>query len=102
MTGFVELGGLIPFNTLLKKNVYSQEILNILVHDMFPFSFSSIESSGLGQTVFDLTQKDSSPYCSTAKRVFQNWKQKNKELQAAEQGRRRTTRIKFKNIVDNR
>lgn len=76
VVGFVALGGLVHFNSFLKKGILSDQVLNLLLHSNFPFVFEEIESSGLGQTVYDISEKKGQ-FQKLAKRIFDIWREQN-------------------------
>jgi len=76
VTGFVELGGLKHFNNFIKQDRYKKQVLNILEHPNFPFCFENIDSSGLGQTVYSISEKPG-PLKSSAQKIFQIWRKRN-------------------------
>jgi len=74
--GFVTLGGLTHFNAFLKRSLFPEAILTILLHPNFPFVFEEIESSGLGQTVYNISEKKGK-FQKLAKKIFDIWRQQN-------------------------
>jgi len=76
VVGFVALGGLVHFNAFLRKKILVDQVLTLLLHQNFPFVFEEIEASGLGQTVYDISEKKG-PYQRTAKKIFDRWRDQN-------------------------
>lgn len=89
VVGFVALGGLVHFNAFLRKKILVNEVLQLLLHQNFPFVFEEIEASGLGQTVYDISEKKG-PFQKIAKRIFDRWRDQNNAN--ARKKKRNTTR----------
>jgi len=89
--GFVGLGGLAHFNGWLKKEIFSKDVLALLLQPAFPFLFEEIESSGLGQTVYDISEKKG-PFQILAKKLFEVWREQNK---AKKRKRVRNHKVRF-------